>query len=47
MADGSKIVDSGKPQWTQATPAGYMPGFGNDFETAFKKLTDVFSPFRT
>ena len=20
-------------QWTQATPAGYMPGFGNDFET--------------
>ena len=33
MADGSKIVDSGKPQWTQATPAGYMPGFGNDFET--------------
>src|SRR6185503_8362174 len=33
MADGSKIVDSGRPQWTQATPAGYMPGFGNDFET--------------
>src|SRR2546429_7412458 len=33
MADGSKIVDSGSPQWTQATPAGYMPGFGNDFET--------------
>jgi homogentisate 1,2-dioxygenase len=26
-------MDSGKPQWTQATPAGYMPGFGNDFET--------------
>src|SRR6267142_1885513 len=33
MADGSKVVDSGKPHWTQATPAGYMPGFGNDFET--------------
>ena len=23
MADGSKLVDSGKPQWTQATPAGF------------------------
>ena len=22
-----------RTQWTQATPAGYMPGFGNDFET--------------
>ena len=34
MADGGKTkVDSGAPQWTQATPAGYMPGFGNDFET--------------
>ena len=33
MADGSKVADTGKAQWTQATPAGYMPGFGNDFET--------------
>jgi homogentisate 1,2-dioxygenase len=33
MADGSKVADGGKTQWTQATPAGYMPGFGNDFET--------------
>ena len=24
---------TGGTQWTQATPAGYMPGFGNDFET--------------
>jgi len=32
MADGSKVKDAAT-QWTQATPAGYMPGFGNDFET--------------
>ena len=30
MADGSKI---GQRPYSQATPAGYMPGFGNDFET--------------
>ena len=33
MADGSKVAGSGSAQWTEATPAGYMPGFGNDFET--------------
>ena len=33
MADGSKVADSAKTQWTQATSPGYMPGFGNDFET--------------
>ena len=41
MADGSKAAAGGGKskaeadgvQWTQATPAGYMPGFGNDFET--------------
>ena len=33
MADGSKVADTATTQWTQATPAGYMPGFGNDFET--------------
>ncbi len=33
MADGGKVAESSKAQWTQATPAGYMPGFGNDFET--------------
>src|SRR5215211_3865596 len=33
MADGSKVADGDRAQWTQATPAGYMPGFGNDFET--------------
>jgi homogentisate 1,2-dioxygenase len=33
MADGSKLTDAANQQWTQATPAGYMPGFGNDFET--------------
>src|SRR5215471_8400048 len=33
MADGSKIANAASAQWTQATPAGYMPGFGNDFET--------------
>src|SRR6516164_4238118 len=33
MADGSKIANASSAQWTQATPAGYMPGFGNDFET--------------
>ena len=33
MADGSKIADAARTQWTEATPAGYMPGFGNDFET--------------
>ena len=34
MADGGKSkVGSDSPQWTLATPAGYMPGFGNDFET--------------
>src|ERR1017187_10323229 len=37
MTDGSKGADSGKPQWTQATPAGYMPGFGNDFETEARR----------
>ena len=34
MADGSKVAErDAATQWTQATPAGYMPGFGNDFET--------------
>src|SRR3977135_278803 len=33
MADGSKVAGGGTTQWTQATPPGYMPGFGNDFET--------------
>src|ERR1700754_997357 len=33
MADGSKVADAAKTRWTEATPAGYMPGFGNDFET--------------
>jgi homogentisate 1,2-dioxygenase len=33
MADGSKIANAASAQWTQATPAGYMPGFDNDFET--------------
>ena len=34
MADGSKTArPAAAAQWTQATPAGYMPGFGNDFET--------------
>ena len=34
MADGGKTkADTSGAQWTQATPAGYMPGFGNDFET--------------
>jgi homogentisate 1,2-dioxygenase len=41
MADGSKTAAGGGKtkaeadgvQWTKATPAGYMPGFGNDFET--------------
>ena len=41
MADGSKAAAGGGKtkaeadgvQWTKATPAGYMPGFGNDFET--------------
>src|ERR1700752_3581979 len=34
MADGSKADDRATAlQWTRATPAGYMPGFGNDFET--------------
>ena len=33
MADGSKVADKARAQWTEATPAGYMPGFGNDFET--------------
>src|SRR4029079_3564772 len=34
MADGGKTkADEARTQWTQATPAGYMPGFGNDFET--------------
>ena len=32
MADGSKVKDT-TVQWTEATPAGYMSGFGNDFET--------------
>ena len=33
MADGSKTESQAGPQWSQATAAGYMPGFGNDFET--------------
>src|SRR5215831_1683950 len=33
MADGSKIAGAAGRPWTEATPAGYMPGFGNDFET--------------
>jgi homogentisate 1,2-dioxygenase len=33
MADGGKAAEAGGRQWTQATEAGYMPGFGNDFET--------------
>src|SRR4029453_18208963 len=33
MADGSKIANAASAQWTEATPPGYMPGFGNDFET--------------
>ena len=34
MADGSKTERRATAlQWTQATPPGYMPGFGNDFET--------------
>ena len=33
MADGTKIAASGGGQYSQATPVGYMPGFGNDFET--------------
>ena len=33
MADGGKGAERSTAQWTQATPAGYMPGFGNDFET--------------
>jgi homogentisate 1,2-dioxygenase len=33
MADGGKVAERDTAQWTQATPAGYMPGFGNDFET--------------
>ena len=34
MADGGKTRPrEAEAQWTQATAAGYMPGFGNDFET--------------
>src|SRR5262245_35523832 len=34
MAEGSKRrTDANDTQWSAATPAGYMPGFGNDFET--------------
>src|SRR5262245_25689988 len=34
MADGGKTgPGAGGVQWTKATPPGYMPGFGNDFET--------------
>ena len=33
MADGSKTRTQEGAQWSQATAAGYMPGFGNDFET--------------
>ena len=33
MADGGKVAESSRAQYAQATPAGYMPGFGNDFET--------------
>ena len=33
MADGGKVAESSRAQYAQATPAGYMAGFGNDFET--------------
>jgi len=33
MADASKTRTQDGAQWSQATAAGYMPGFGNDFET--------------
>src|SRR5262245_60195635 len=34
MAQDSKTRgDANVGQWSAATPAGYMPGFGNDFET--------------
>src|SRR5262245_30213425 len=34
MAQDSKTrTDANAGQWSAATPAGYMPGFGNDFET--------------
>jgi len=33
MADGTKAEPHADAmQWTTATPPGYMPGFGNDFE---------------
>jgi homogentisate 1,2-dioxygenase len=32
LASGENKSETGF-QWTQATPPGYMPGFGNDFET--------------
>ena len=33
MADGSKTADRACSGHSEATPPGYMPGFGNDFET--------------
>ena len=33
MADGGKVAESSRAQYALATPAGYMAGFGNDFET--------------
>jgi len=33
MADGSKTAEGAWCGHSRATPAGYMPGFGNDFET--------------
>src|SRR5262245_45346795 len=30
---GAKLPARGGGQYSQATPVGYMPGFGNDFET--------------
>ena len=34
MADGSDSKrETTAARWTKATPPGYMPGFGNDFET--------------
>ena len=32
-ADSKTRMDANARQWSGATPAGYMPGFGNDFET--------------
>jgi homogentisate 1,2-dioxygenase len=33
MADRNKTAQHGISRHSQATPSGYMPGFGNDFET--------------